>query len=409
MPDCGRVALGPDWRGKRNDSGGWLVKGRGGIWTMVIGVVGAALLAGGAWQMGVALRVGASAPTADGERAIVSTAVRPAPDVELPLLDGGAVRLSDLRGGVVLLNFWATWCPPCRQEMPDFQRVWEARGDDGFTVLGVSTDAGAAGVISAFLEREGITYPVARSTLAAAAAFGGVELLPTSYLIDAEGRIRHTVTGVFEVDDLVARVDALLAEAGRTGTGALPAATRREVRLDGAAEVGHVLGSTDAPVTVVEFSDYGCVYCAAFDRETFPLLHEDFIATGRVRWIHVPFLLGKFPNADVAMVAAACVAEQDPVTYWPMRYGLFRRQREWRVSADPIGLFTSYARDLGLDAGEFGRCVREVRPRESLVAAQDLAYEAGVGSTPTFFIDGRREQGAIPVERFRALLARVSP
>src|SRR5690606_32147440 len=87
-----------------------------------------------------------------------------APDFRVETLDGTPVALSDLRGQVVLVNFWATWCPPCRFEMPGFQRVYDEYRDQGFTILGLSTDRGGTRIVREFLEERGITYPVAMAT-----------------------------------------------------------------------------------------------------------------------------------------------------------------------------------------------------------------------------------------------------
>lgn len=136
----------------------------------------------------------------------------PAPAVSFPLLDGRVVPLEDLRGQVVLINYWATWCPPCRAEMPGFQDVYELRRAAGFTVIGVSTDDRPQADVEAWLRDHGISYPVAMVTPALGAAFGDIAGLPTSLLIDKRGRVRYTVSGFFTEPALRAAVDRLLAE-----------------------------------------------------------------------------------------------------------------------------------------------------------------------------------------------------
>jgi cytochrome c biogenesis protein CcmG/thiol:disulfide interchange protein DsbE len=136
----------------------------------------------------------------------------PAPAVTLDLLNGSAVRLADLRGQVVLVNFWATWCPPCRAEMPGFQKAYEAMHKDGFTVVGISMDDASRAHVESFLQDHGIRYPVAMATTDAVAAFGGVDSYPTSFLIDRQGRVRYTVRGFFAEPALRAAVHRLLAE-----------------------------------------------------------------------------------------------------------------------------------------------------------------------------------------------------
>jgi peroxiredoxin len=96
--------------------------------------------------------------------------------------------------------------------MPGFQRVYEEKREAGFVVLGLSMDAGGAWVVRRYVEETGITYPVAMATRESVRAFGGIPTLPTSILIDREGRVRHEVRGIFAARTLEAAVERLLAE-----------------------------------------------------------------------------------------------------------------------------------------------------------------------------------------------------
>lgn len=127
-------------------------------------------------------------------------------------LNGEPISLQRLRGKVVLVNVWATWCPPCRFEMPGFQRVYEDKREQGFVILGISTDRAGERVVREFLAERGITYPVTMATGPVVRDFGGVQALPTSFLIDREGRIRQEIKGVFAEPTLRMAVDRLLAE-----------------------------------------------------------------------------------------------------------------------------------------------------------------------------------------------------
>lgn len=114
----------------------------------------------------------------------------PAPGFALPDLDGGEVTLADYSGRVLLLNFWATWCLPCRAEMPWFVEFQAAFGDEGFAVLGVSVDEPGRDVVAPFLDRSPVNYRIVLAdTAARLAPFGPKNVLPTTWLIDRRGRI----------------------------------------------------------------------------------------------------------------------------------------------------------------------------------------------------------------------------
>jgi len=129
---------------------------------------------------------------------------RPAPDFTLPLLDGGQLRLSSYRGKVVLLDFWATWCVPCRDETPHFVELQQKYGGQGLQIIGVSMDDSPDPVRS-FYKQFHINYPVVMGTADTGSAYGGVLGLPIAFLIDRDGRIyaKHmgaTDAAVFEKD-----------------------------------------------------------------------------------------------------------------------------------------------------------------------------------------------------------------
>lgn len=117
-----------------------------------------------------------------------------APDFALPARDGGEIRLSELRGQVVMINFWATWCGPCRQEMPLLQQISARYEPLGFTLLGVNVEPDSAQA-KAWLEKVPVTFPILFDRENAVSASFGVEAMPSTVLVDREGRVRHVHRG----------------------------------------------------------------------------------------------------------------------------------------------------------------------------------------------------------------------
>ena len=120
----------------------------------------------------------------------------PAPDFTLTDQTGAPVSLSNFKGKVILLNFWATWCPPCTRETPwfvDFQRTY---GGQGLVVLGVSLDEDGWSAVRPFIAKHRVNYRMMTGGDPIASLFGGVKSLPASFLIDRQGRIAATYTGL---------------------------------------------------------------------------------------------------------------------------------------------------------------------------------------------------------------------
>ncbi|MHB8453566.1 MAG: peroxiredoxin family protein [Acidiferrobacterales bacterium] len=123
-----------------------------------------------------------------------SPAMRNAPDFTLKDLDGKAHRLSDYRGKLVIVNFWATWCPPCRREMPSMERLYEQLKGRQFVILGVEVGEGWD-VVQPFVEQMKVNYPILLDRNAAISQKWHLMGLPTSYVIDPQGRIAAVIVG----------------------------------------------------------------------------------------------------------------------------------------------------------------------------------------------------------------------
>jgi cytochrome c biogenesis protein CcmG/thiol:disulfide interchange protein DsbE len=134
------------------------------------------------------------------------------PSFKTTTLDGSSVTDSTLRGHVVLVNFWATWCLPCRVEMPLLQAMAQRHKGAGFVVLGLSVDRSGPQTVTDFLAKHGISYPVAIVGRDVETAFGGVQGYPTSILLDRAGHMRYKVLGPLGMASLEPAVRRLLSE-----------------------------------------------------------------------------------------------------------------------------------------------------------------------------------------------------
>lgn len=181
---------------------------------------------------------------------------------------------------------------------------------------------------------------------------------------------------------------------------AAPEQAQEAVDLRG---VGYDDGDMDeAAVWVVEFSDFGCIYCARFHVEDYPLLHGEFVEPGDVAWKYVPVTIGGFPNAEEATAAGICAGDQGE--FAPMRDHLFEHREEWMGSEDPDGLLREYAAGLDLDLDAFDACYASDEPRERLQEMNELARRAGVSATPWFVVQGFPVRGLPPRDAFQEVL-----
>ncbi|PIQ81670.1 MAG: hypothetical protein COV76_07675 [Candidatus Omnitrophica bacterium CG11_big_fil_rev_8_21_14_0_20_64_10] len=135
-----------------------------------------------------------------------------APDFQVTRLDGEPFSLAAQRGKVVLVDFWATWCPPCVAEVPHFKELYPAYRDRGFEMIALSVDEQGERVVRSFAARNQLNYPVAMAGEELPGRFGGIRGLPTTFLIDKEGRIAETHLGYREKTVFIAAIERLLNE-----------------------------------------------------------------------------------------------------------------------------------------------------------------------------------------------------
>ena len=183
-----------------------------------------------------------------------------------------------------------------------------------------------------------------------------------------------------------------------------PAGPRRKVDLFGVdvTGIGYDRGDPRAPVVIVDFSDFGCPFCGQFERETYPPLAREFVATGKVYFKYVPFVMGMFPNGSEAARAAECAAEQGK--FWEMHDRLYATQPVWKSSDAPATLFERDAAAIGIDTRRYASCYTEGRGDARTTAANEAAHRLGIRATPTFFVNGRQIEGALPLPQFRMVI-----
>ena len=136
--------------------------------------------------------------------------VRPAPPLKLRDLGGRAVRLSDYKGKVVLLNFWATWCPPCRAEMPELVKMQREYRGGGLQVIGVTYPPQTVAEVRRFTRKLKINYPVALGTKEMKSLFDQSETLPLTVIIDREGNVRDRIEGILLPEEFGQKIKPLL-------------------------------------------------------------------------------------------------------------------------------------------------------------------------------------------------------
>jgi thiol-disulfide isomerase/thioredoxin len=144
----------------------------------------------------------------------------PAPDFELKVLDtkDKTLKLSDFKGKAVLVNFWATWCEPCKVEMPWLVDLQKKYGSDGLQIVGIAMDDTDEKTIASFTHKMGINYPIVMGTEKVADLYGGIDGMPTLFFVDRSGKIVDHELGLRSMDVIENNVKKSLGESGASNT-----------------------------------------------------------------------------------------------------------------------------------------------------------------------------------------------
>jgi len=150
----------------------------------------------------------------DPYNSVTKKSIDAAPDFSLITVDGVETTLAQFRGKVVLLNFWATWCPPCKAEIPDFIRLYDEHNEKGLEIIGIAVNSGSAEDIRNFIDKYDINYTILtgdeKYMYELAQKYGNIRSIPTTFLIDKDGVIRQQWVGQRTEEVLMAEINKYL-------------------------------------------------------------------------------------------------------------------------------------------------------------------------------------------------------
>jgi protein-disulfide isomerase len=169
------------------------------------------------------------------------------------------------------------------------------------------------------------------------------------------------------------------------------------------ADQARVKGAEDAPVRIVEISDFQCPFCRQYYDQTMGVLDSLYVQTGKVRYVWIAYANPGHPRAWPSIEAAFCAGAVGK--FWPMHDLLFERQEEWSSADDAFAMFVDYAKGMGIDPESFGACMRDDLLAPFLLGDYTNVMRAGISSTPYFILaDSVAIRGAAPIETFRSAI-----
>lgn len=187
-----------------------------------------------------------------------------------------------------------------------------------------------------------------------------------------------------------------IAAVALAGTGA----ARAQSALPAAGPLGDVwMGSADAKVSIIEYASLTCSHCAHFHEATWPELKKKYIDTGKARFTLREFPLD--PLATAGFMLARCNGNEK---YYPMTDLLFAQQKNWAFTDKPVDALSALVKQAGFTQESFEACLKRQDIYDAVTVVKDGGAKAGVNSTPTFFINGQKRNGAITIEEFDKIL-----
>ncbi len=181
-----------------------------------------------------------------------------------------------------------------------------------------------------------------------------------------------------------------------------PLAVRNLLDSGSVEQLAVVRGADDAPVTVEEFADYLCGYCGMVATLSVPQVLENYVDTGKARFVFYDYVLNPASPAKIAAQAARCAGDQG--AFWAMHKVLMGRQREWGTSRSPVRMIRQYADGLGLDGAAVEACVENGTYLDVVMASTEHAQQRGLSSTPVFFFNGRPVEGAMGYDQMARII-----
>jgi protein-disulfide isomerase len=160
-----------------------------------------------------------------------------------------------------------------------------------------------------------------------------------------------------------------------------------------------ILGPADAKVTIIEYASLTCSHCAAFHKDTYPVLKQRYIDTGQVR-----FTLREFPLDPLAMAGFMLSRCDGEGKYYPITDLLFSQQRTWAYSDKPLDALQQMMRQAGFSQEKFESCLRDQKLYDAVTAVKNRGEKLGVTSTPTFFINGQRHSGNMSIAEIEKII-----